>query len=256
VARGTWDIADLELTETGRRYQQANDVVPRRRLLRWAVLTVAGLGFFFLFGLFLLGFADFEMAGNGSPDAMARVEWVWAHGDHLHFAVHIIQARVYDLCPCTRRTAAAEYYYAHFHALTPHQKAIVANARPASFTQWVEYVTGPFVVSLDWAHDGLSWLGGQRPTQQESVLIDQYEFQPAEIQIPRGTTVTWRNVDELGEAHTVTADPGQVEKFRSDYLEPDETFEHTFTERGIYVYYCEAHGQPGHEGMSGVVIVQ
>lgn len=250
-------IVELELTDTGKRYQQSNEVARRRRRwLRWAISIVAGIGFLFFLGLFLLGFSDFEMAGNGSSDTSSRVEWVWAHGDHLHFAVHILQARAWDLCPCTHGRAAAEYYYAHFHALTPHQQAIVADARPANVSQWAYYVTGPFIVTGDWIHDGVSWLAGQRPTQQVSVLMNQYEFQPAEIHIARGTTVTWRNVDELGEAHTVTADDGQVEKFQSDFLEPDETFEHTFTERGTYLYYCEAHGQPGHKGMSGVVIVQ
>jgi plastocyanin len=63
-------------------------------------------------------------------------------------------------------------------------------------------------------------------------------------------------VDDLGEAHTVTADPGQATKFDSDFLEPDEQFAFTFTERGRYPYFCRAHGAPGLQGMAGIVIVE
>jgi plastocyanin len=74
--------------------------------------------------------------------------------------------------------------------------------------------------------------------------------------VARGTHVIWRNADELGEAHTVTADPGTwLLQFDSAWLEPDEQYELTFTERGQYSYYCQAHGAPEHGGMSGVVIV-
>ena len=66
----------------------------------------------------------------------------------------------------------------------------------------------------------------------------------AECDVARGTTVTWRNVDAEGEAHTVTSDPGQSVKFGSDWLLPDESFQYQLTERGRYAYYCLAHGEP------------
>jgi plastocyanin len=227
---------------------------PLRRWLRRAVLAVVGLGLFGVLSLGLLAYSDFAMAANGSSDARARAQWVWDHGDHLHFAVHVIQARLLDICPCTRRAADAQYYYAHFHALTPRQQAIAANHRPTNLSQWVDYVTSPFIVGLEWAGDGIAWLGGRRPPTQVAVALDQYAVQPAEIHIPRGTTVTWRNVDQLGEAHTVTAD--QAWQFQSsDWLEPGESYQFTFTERGQYAYYCQAHGGPGGQGMSGVIIV-
>src|SRR5215471_10342193 len=80
---------------------------------------------------------------------------------------------------------------------------------PALVLAMGRYVGGPVVVSLDWIHDGVTWIAGQRPTQQATVVMDEYEFQPPEIHVARGTLVTWRNVDEEGEAHTVTADGGQ-----------------------------------------------
>ena len=229
------------------------------RLRRWLLrlgLAAVGLGLLLLVSLGLLAYADFTMAGNGSPDVRARAQWVWDRGDHLHFAVHIIEGRIFDLCPCTRRAADAQYFYAHFHAVTPHQGAVAANTHPASPQQWVDYVTGPFVVAGDWIHDGIAWLGGQRPPTQVTIALDDYEMQPAEIHIARGTRVIWRNVDAAGEAHTVTAAPRQSVSFDSDFLEPDESFAFTFTERGRYLYYCRAHGTPDGEGMAGLVVVE
>jgi len=202
--------------------------------------------------LSLLTLADFEMAGNGSPSTAERLAWVWDRGDHLHFAVHIAQARLFDICPCTRRAAGDQYYEAHFHALTPHQVALAADSNPHTASDWVEYVVGPFAVGFDWIHDGIAWIGGQRPSQQATVLMDQYEFEPPEVHIARGTTVTWRNVDEEGEAHTITADPSQAVKFDSGWVLPDESFQYTFTERGRFFYYCQAHGAPGQEGLAGM----
>jgi plastocyanin len=207
-------------------------------------------------GFGLLALADFSVAGNGSPDPRARAAWTLASGDHLHFAFHIMVGRVLDVCPCTRRAADGQYYRAHFHALTPLQKTVAANTHPASAAEWANYVFGPVQVAFAWVGDGLRWLGGSRPALETVVSLDTYAFQPAEIHIARGTTVTWRNVDALGEAHTVSADPGQVPKFDSDFLEPDETFSYTFTERGRFAYFCRLHGQINLQGMSGLVVVE
>jgi len=204
----------------------------------------------------LLFYADYDTAGNGSADSAARVAWVIDRGDHLHYAVHLFAARAFDLCPCTRRKADAHYFYARFHALTPHQKAAISNIRPRSPGEFGAYLTAPFVVGADWLGDGVSWLSGKRPPKSVDIVLDQYEYFPSVIRVARGTHVVWRNNDQLGEAHTVTADPGTwLLQFDSGWLEPEEQFELTFTERGQYSYYCEAHGAPDHGGMSGVVIV-
>jgi plastocyanin len=250
-----YERIEIGLSSTARELQDA----PDRRVPRWIFRTALGIGFAVFLGLFslgLLGLADLSMAGNGSPDVGARAQWAWDRGDHLHYAVHILAGRVLDLCPCTRRAADAQYYYARFHAVTPRQRDVVSNTHPSSPAAFVAYVVGPAAVGLEWLGDGISWLGGQRPPLAVGVGLDQFAVTPPEIHIVRGTTVTWRNVDDLGEAHTVTADPGQATKFDSDFLEPDEQFAFTFTERGRYPYFCRAHGAPGLQGMAGIVIVE
>jgi plastocyanin len=232
---------------------------PDRRVPRWIIRVLVGsglAGFFVLVGLALLGLADFSMAANGSSDNRARLQWAWGYGDHLHYAVHILQARVLDVCPCTRRAADAQYYRAHFHAVTPHQKAVASNTHPNNPSAFVAYVVGPAQVVLDWLGDGISWVRGNRPPRAVLVGLDKFSVTPPEIHVLRGTNVIWRNVDELGEAHTITADPGQLTKFDSDFLEPDEQFGFTFTDRGRYLYYCRVHGLPESQGMSGVVVVE
>jgi plastocyanin len=177
-------------------------------------------------------------------------------GDHLHFAGHIVVGRVLDLCPCTRRAAAAQYFYAKFHALTPRQKGVAANTNPHTPSEWAAYVSGPFAVGFEWLGDGVAWLRGQRPSSMVTIALDQYEMMPNQIHVARGTTVVWRNVDEVGEAHTVTTDPATwILKFDSDLLLPSEQFQVVFTERGQYNYYCRVHGAPDGAGMSGVIFV-
>jgi plastocyanin len=249
----------IRLSARGAAIEAAYSDGPPRRRPRWVrriVLALAALALLSILSLGLLALADFAMAGNGSRDVGARAQWTWERGDHLHYAVHLVAGRVLDLCPCTRRAAAAQYHYAHFHAVTPRQVAVINNVHPATPGAWAAYIAGPFAVGLDWVGDGVHWLAGNRPALALIVDVSDFEFQQHEIHIARGTTVTWRNVDELGEAHTVTADVGQLVKFDSDWLEPDETFAFTFTERGRFIYYCQAHGGPQLKGMSGVVIVE
>jgi plastocyanin len=84
----------------------------------------------------------------------------------------------------------------------------------------------------------------------EAVSIVDSAFEPAEIAVAPGTTITWTN--EGTAPHTVTADGGL---FDSGTLEPGDTFSYTFEEPGEYPYYCRFHGDEGGRGMSGVVIV-
>src|SRR5262245_38425973 len=103
----------------------------KRGLIALSALIVLGM-----VGVGLLVYADSAAAGDGSTNFGDQVRWAWEHGDHLHYAGHLAAGRLLDLCPCTRRAAAAHYYYARFHAVTPRQKAVLANA-PGNLTSWV-----------------------------------------------------------------------------------------------------------------------
>jgi len=110
----------------------------------------------------------------------------------------------------------------------------------------------------------LSACAGNLPSQPVTVtMTNQLKFQPAEITVPAGTTITWKNDSVL--VHTVTADPGKAARakdvalpdgaktFDSGNLDPDATFSHTFTISGDYRYFCQPHEA---NGMVGVVHVQ
>jgi plastocyanin len=78
------------------------------------------------------------------------------------------------------------------------------------------------------------------------VNIDNFTFEPAELTVTVGTTVTWENRDDI--PHTV------VEKnkvFRSKALDTGDSFSFTFREAGIYDYFCGLHPH-----MVGKIIVK
>jgi plastocyanin len=83
-----------------------------------------------------------------------------------------------------------------------------------------------------------------------SVSIKDSEFEPQQLTVKTGTTVTWKNEGKM--AHTVNADDGS---FESPTLGAGKTFSRKFTEAGTYRYYCAFHGGKDGDGMSGTVVV-
>ncbi|MCK1280445.1 cupredoxin family copper-binding protein [Bradyrhizobium sp. 61] len=77
------------------------------------------------------------------------------------------------------------------------------------------------------------------------VHIDNFVFQPAELKIKLGTTVTWTNRDDI--PHTVVS----AGKFRSKALDTDDKFSFTFTNAGDYKYFCSLHPH-----MTGMIKVE
>jgi plastocyanin len=78
-----------------------------------------------------------------------------------------------------------------------------------------------------------------------SVTIVDFAFDPPELAVAAGTTVTWTNEDWA--PHTVTASGGE---FDSGRIDTDGTFSQTFEEPGEYGYFCAFH-----PGMTGSVAV-
>lgn len=87
------------------------------------------------------------------------------------------------------------------------------------------------------------------PTTEPSavVKIDDFSFQPKELTIQAGTTVTWQNDDDV--PHTATAD-GDTPLFDSGPLDTDDKYSFTFQHPGKYPYYCKVHPH-----MTGLIVV-
>ncbi len=81
-----------------------------------------------------------------------------------------------------------------------------------------------------------------------AVSIVGTKFEPAQLTIAVGDTVTWTVTESIGEQHTVTSgklndtDTGTAFDSGTASLQDDgETFEHTFDTAGIYDYLCRIH---------------
>ena len=88
-------------------------------------------------------------------------------------------------------------------------------------------------------------LSGAHAVETTNVMIDNFTFEPAQLTVKVGTTVTWKNRDDI--PHTLVS-PG---KFRSKVLDTDDSYSFTFTAAGDYKYFCSLHPH-----MTGVVKVE
>lgn len=68
------------------------------------------------------------------------------------------------------------------------------------------------------------------------VVMANISFQPDELTVPVGATVTWTNED--GVSHTTTS---EETVWDSDTMTSGDTFSFTFDEAGTYAYFCEIH---------------
>jgi photosystem II stability/assembly factor-like uncharacterized protein len=83
------------------------------------------------------------------------------------------------------------------------------------------------------------------PSPSHVVNIQNFAFDPIELQIDIGDTVRWINLDSV--PHTATADDGE---FDSGNLDPGEYFDYIFTTEGVFSYTCEYH-----PAMTGTITV-
>jgi len=88
-------------------------------------------------------------------------------------------------------------------------------------------------------------LGANAYADDTNVTIDNFTFSPAELTVKVGTTVTWKNHDDI--PHTVVS----AGKFRSKTLDTDDSFSFTFTAAGDYKYFCSLHPH-----MTGMIKVE
>jgi len=78
------------------------------------------------------------------------------------------------------------------------------------------------------------------------VSMKDIKFNPSEVKVKVGDTVTWTNDDGVG--HDVTGD--SFKSGEPGALQSGDTFEHTFDKAGTFDYVCTVH-----PGMKGTVEV-
>jgi plastocyanin len=78
------------------------------------------------------------------------------------------------------------------------------------------------------------------------VKIDNFTFNPQQITVKAGDTVSWVNHDDI--PHTVTS---KTMAFRSKAMDTDDTFSFTFATPGIFPYFCALHPH-----MTGTIVVE
>jgi plastocyanin len=69
------------------------------------------------------------------------------------------------------------------------------------------------------------------------IKIDNFSFAPVKVTIPAGTTVKWTNRDDI--PHTVVSEDHAT--FKSQVLDTNQEFTHTFSKPGTYRYFCSLH---------------
>ena len=78
------------------------------------------------------------------------------------------------------------------------------------------------------------------------VKIDNFTFNPQQLTVKVGTTVTWTNDDDI--PHLVVS---QTPLFKSNALDTEDKFSFKFTTPGSYAYFCALHPH-----MTGSIVVE
>jgi plastocyanin len=84
-----------------------------------------------------------------------------------------------------------------------------------------------------------------------TATIRVFQFQPGALEVRAGTRVTWTNQDDI--PHTVTSGaPGSPDgRFDVRLAGKGESGDATFTDPGVYPYFCSRH-----QSMRGEVVVR
>lgn len=85
--------------------------------------------------------------------------------------------------------------------------------------------------------------GGGQPSPNQAttatVVVRDFEFSPATVQIPAGGTVVWRF--EGPSAHSSTSDPNSAVSWDSGLLSAGQSFSRRFDTAGSFPYHCTPH---------------
>ena len=89
-------------------------------------------------------------------------------------------------------------------------------------------------------------LPGRAESPASAVSIDNFTFNPQQLTVKAGSTVTWTNKDDI--PHAIAA---VGKEFKSKVLDTDNSFSFTFTTPGSYSYFCSLHPH-----MTGTIVVE
>lgn len=96
----------------------------------------------------------------------------------------------------------------------------------------------------------------QRFKEGAEVRMKDIQFQPMNIRISSGSTVTWFNDDAVDHYVNTDSHPAHiyVPDHNSTLLKPGDSYSYTFTNpgRATYPYHCSAHA----ETMTGMIVVE
>ena len=89
-------------------------------------------------------------------------------------------------------------------------------------------------------YDGncMHWHGDESDDSYDVSITDDMKFNPDDLTINVGDTITWTNDDNM--AHTATSTSGPV-SFDSGNMASGATWSFTFTQAGTYDYKCAYH---------------
>jgi len=80
-----------------------------------------------------------------------------------------------------------------------------------------------------------------------AVSIDNFTFNPQQLTVKAGTTVTWTNKDDI--PHGIASANNAFSKSKA--LDTDDSYSFTFTTPGTYQYFCYIHPH-----MTGTIVVE
>jgi plastocyanin len=93
---------------------------------------------------------------------------------------------------------------------------------------------------------GFAVMAAPAGVENTDAKIDNFTFAPQRLTVKAGTTVTWTNEDDI--PHTVAS---TTKAFKSKVLDTNDKFSFTFTNAGIYEYFCSLHPH-----MTGTIVVE
>ncbi len=205
------------------------------------------------------------IATDASYDRHGQIDLAWSPSDAKDFAYYSVYASkteitdVTDLSPVGQTNDRTDVTY----QITSYRVSGLSLALFA-FADDTEYWFAVTAVDLD-GNEGKTGTSTSATieimppaSQAPTIFIEvPYKggFNPETVTVPIGTTIAWTNLDErfashmiILQPHTVTSDTGL---FHGEPTDTNNIFSYTFTEAGVFGYYCELH-----TGETATVIVK